>query len=70
MSEGPDREQGAAGAGFEGGALGAGGIDLLGMDLEDLRTTDHPVLSALVDDLRKQIAAPEGVALWAFNNSG
>lgn len=53
-----------------GSALGEAGIDLLGMDLEALRTTEHPVLSALVDDLRERIAAPEGVALWAFNNSG
>jgi FXSXX-COOH protein len=61
---------GPGGDGDYGSALGGAGIDLLGMDLEALRTTEHPVLSALVDELRERIAAPEGVALWAFNNAG
>jgi FXSXX-COOH protein len=49
-------------------ALDAAGIDLLGMDLESLRTTEHPVLSALVGDLRERIAAPGSEALWGFDN--
>ncbi|HEY5836583.1 FxSxx-COOH cyclophane-containing RiPP peptide [Streptomyces sp.] len=44
------------------------GIDLLGMDLEDLRTVDHPVLAALVDDLRRRVAAPGSEAMWGFDN--
>lgn len=51
-------------------ALADAGIDLLGMDLESLRTTEHPVLSALVSDLRERIAAPGGQALWGFTNTG
>ena len=49
-------------------ALGEAGIDLLGMDLESLRTVEHPVLSALVSDLRKRVAAPGSEALWGFDN--
>jgi len=44
-------------------------VDVLGLDLESLRTTTHPVLSALVDDLRERIAAPGGEALWSFDSS-
>lgn len=44
------------------------GPDLLGMDLEDLRTVDHPVLAALVDDLRRRVAAPGSEAMWGFDN--
>lgn len=44
-------------------------LDLLGMDLETLRTVEHPVLAALVGDLRERIAAPGGEALWGFDNS-
>ncbi|WP_433892393.1 FxSxx-COOH cyclophane-containing RiPP peptide [Streptomyces sp. CA-111067] len=43
--------------------------DLLGMDLEALRTTEHPVLAELVSDLRERIAAPGAGALWGFDNS-
>jgi FXSXX-COOH protein len=43
-------------------------IDLLGMDLESLRTVEHPVLSELVSDLRERIAAPGSEALWGFDN--
>jgi FXSXX-COOH protein len=41
---------------------------LLGMDLESLRTVQHPVLSALAGDLRERIAAPGSEALWGFDN--
>lgn len=44
-------------------------LDLLGMDLETLRTVEHPVLAELVGDLRERIAAPGGEALWGFDNS-
>lgn len=44
------------------------GIDLLGMDLESLRTVEHPVLAALVSDLRTRAAAPGSEALWGFEN--
>lgn len=49
-------------------ALREAGIDLLGMDLESLRTVRHPVLSALVSDLRERVAAPGSEALWGFDN--
>lgn len=49
-------------------ALAEPGIDLLGLDLESLRTVEHPVLSALVNDLRERIAAPGSEALWGFDN--
>lgn len=49
-------------------ALSEAGIDLLGMDLESLRTVEHPVLSALVSDLRERVAAPGSEALWGFDN--
>lgn len=53
----------------EGGATGRPGFDLLDMDLETLRTVEHPVLSALVEDLQQRIATPGGEALWGFDNS-
>lgn len=43
--------------------------DVLTLDLESLRTVDHPVLSALVTELRARVAAPGAQALWGFNNS-
>jgi FXSXX-COOH protein len=43
--------------------------DVLGLDLESLRTVDHPVLAALVSDLRERVAAPGGEALWGFDNA-
>ncbi|MBD0738997.1 FxSxx-COOH cyclophane-containing RiPP peptide [Streptomyces sp. CBMA29] len=43
-------------------------IDLLGLDLESLRTVEHPVLSALVSDLRARAAGPGGEALWGFES--
>lgn len=48
---------------------GAPAPDVLGLDLESLRTTDHPVLAALVSDLRERLAAPGGEALWGFDNA-
>jgi FXSXX-COOH protein len=50
-------------------AYGAPAPDVLGLDLESLRTVEHPVLSALVSDLRERIAAPGGEALWGFDNA-
>ncbi|MEU6853957.1 FxSxx-COOH cyclophane-containing RiPP peptide [Actinacidiphila alni] len=44
------------------------GIDLLGMDLESLRTVEHPVLAALVSDLRERAAGAGGEALWGFES--
>jgi FXSXX-COOH protein len=52
----------------EGTQLEEAGLDLLGMDLESLRTVRHPVLSAVVNDLRERITAPGGEALWGFEN--
>jgi FXSXX-COOH protein len=73
------RDGGTDGSGAEGsatGSLGAGrpgpgqtAFDLLDLDLETLRTVEHPVLSALVEDLQERIAAPGGEALWGFDNS-
>ncbi|MET7509146.1 FxSxx-COOH cyclophane-containing RiPP peptide [Streptomyces albidoflavus] len=42
--------------------------DLLDLDLESLRTLDHPVLTELLDDLRVRGAAPREM-LWTFDNS-
>jgi len=47
---------------------GADDVDLLAMDLETLRTTEHPVLADLLADLRERVAAPGGQTLWAFDN--
>ena len=43
--------------------------DVLELDLESLRTVEHPVLAAVVSDLRERVATPGAEALWAFNNS-
>jgi FXSXX-COOH protein len=43
--------------------------DVLALDLESLRTVDHPVLSALVSELRERVAAPGTQALWGFDNA-
>jgi FXSXX-COOH protein len=53
---------------YEPGAVQAG-LDLQAMDLETLRTVQHPVLAALVEDLRDRVAAPGSEALWGFDNS-
>ncbi|WP_436738892.1 FxSxx-COOH cyclophane-containing RiPP peptide [Streptomyces sp. BBFR102] len=42
--------------------------DLLDLDLESLRTLDHPVLTELLDDLRDRTSAP-GETVWTFDNS-
>jgi FXSXX-COOH protein len=43
--------------------------DVLSLDLESLRTVDHPVLSALVAELRERVAEPGAQALWGFGNA-
>ncbi|WP_328916013.1 MULTISPECIES: FxSxx-COOH cyclophane-containing RiPP peptide [unclassified Streptomyces] len=55
--------------GGAGDSPGGQDLDLLGMDLESLRTADHPVLAALVSDLRERVTAPGAEALWGFDNS-
>ncbi|MFF3749567.1 FxSxx-COOH cyclophane-containing RiPP peptide [Streptomyces sp. NPDC002018] len=48
---------------------GGGGLpDLLALDLETLRTLDHPVLAEVVADLRGREDQPREM-LWGFNNA-
>ncbi|MFD7446477.1 FxSxx-COOH cyclophane-containing RiPP peptide [Streptomyces sp. NPDC059909] len=55
--------------GAEGPADGAEALpDLLGLDLEALRTLDHPVLSEVLADLRGRVEQPREM-LWGFNNA-
>lgn len=42
--------------------------DLLGLDLAELRTIDHPVLDEVLADLRERAARPSEM-LWGFNNA-
>lgn len=42
--------------------------DLLDLDLESLRTLDHPVLTELLDELRDRASGPREM-LWKFDNS-
>ncbi|NEC12565.1 FXSXX-COOH protein [Streptomyces sp. SID8014] len=42
--------------------------DLLELDLESLRTLDHPVLADLLDELRERTSGPREM-LWNFNSS-
>ncbi|MEU2332829.1 FxSxx-COOH cyclophane-containing RiPP peptide [Streptomyces sp. NPDC006654] len=42
--------------------------DLLGLDLEELRTVEHPVLREVLDALRERTARPSEM-LWGFNNA-
>jgi FXSXX-COOH protein len=42
--------------------------DLLGLSLAELRRLDHPVLSAVLDELRARVVRP-GETLWDFNQS-
>ncbi|MER5616183.1 FxSxx-COOH cyclophane-containing RiPP peptide [Streptomyces sp. NPDC002215] len=42
--------------------------DLLALDLEALRTLDHPVLAEVVADLRERVEQPREM-LWGFDNS-
>ncbi|WUH91056.1 FxSxx-COOH protein [Streptomyces sp. NBC_00433] len=48
---------------------GATAPDVLTLDLESLRTVEHPVLAALLTDLRERVATPGGETLWGFDNS-
>jgi FXSXX-COOH protein len=59
---------GSSGNPSEGEPAGAEPVDLLGMDLETLRTTEHPVLAELLAELRERVAAPGSETLWAFDN--
>ncbi|MFJ2670791.1 FxSxx-COOH cyclophane-containing RiPP peptide [Streptomyces sp. NPDC087525] len=48
---------------------GLGGLpDLLALDLEALRTLDHPVLAEVVADLRDRAEQPREM-LWGFTNA-
>ncbi|RYJ24432.1 hypothetical protein CU044_4343 [Streptomyces sp. L-9-10] len=48
---------------------GPGGLpDLLALDLEALRTLDHPVLAEVVADLRGRAEQPREM-LWGFTNA-
>ncbi|MFE7569461.1 FxSxx-COOH cyclophane-containing RiPP peptide [Streptomyces sp. NPDC057539] len=42
--------------------------DLLALDLEALRTLDHPVLAEVVADLRGRAEQPREM-LWGFNSA-
>jgi FXSXX-COOH protein len=42
--------------------------DLLGLDLDELRTLRHPVLTEVLEELRERAAQPSEM-LWGFNNS-
>lgn len=42
--------------------------DLLEIDLETLRTVDHPVLKAVIEDLRGRCERP-GEMLWGFQSA-
>ncbi|MEU6813519.1 FxSxx-COOH cyclophane-containing RiPP peptide [Streptomyces sp. NPDC046860] len=41
--------------------------DLLAMDLEELRTLDHPVLREVLETLTERARQPAEM-LWGFNN--
>jgi FXSXX-COOH protein len=42
--------------------------DLLALDLDELRTLRHPVLTEVLEELRERAAQPSEM-LWGFNNS-
>lgn len=42
--------------------------DVLSLDLATLRTVEHPVLAAVLDDLHGRVAQPQEM-LWAFNSA-
>ncbi|MEU3984997.1 FxSxx-COOH cyclophane-containing RiPP peptide [Streptomyces sp. NPDC026672] len=42
--------------------------DLLGVDLEELRTVQHPVLREVLADLRERATRPSEM-LWGWNNA-
>ncbi|WLQ40701.1 FxSxx-COOH protein [Streptomyces laculatispora] len=70
MSESTRNDGAAVPGGTDGGASGAAGAlpDLLGLDLETLRTLHHPVLAEVVADLRGRAEQPREM-LWGFNNA-
>ncbi|MFE1959513.1 FxSxx-COOH cyclophane-containing RiPP peptide [Streptomyces sp. NPDC059479] len=57
------------GTAIDGTAVGGGELpDLLALDLETLRTLDHPVLAEVVADLRGRAEQPREM-LWGFTNA-
>jgi FXSXX-COOH protein len=66
---GPDVPDAPGGPGAPGASETPGTPDVLALDLESLRTVDHPVLSALVSELRERVATPGTQALWGFDNA-
>lgn len=70
MNESTRNDGAAVLAGTGGGTSGAAGAlpDLLGLDLETLRTLHHPVLAEVVADLRSRAEQPREM-LWGFNNA-
>ncbi|MFG2600939.1 FxSxx-COOH cyclophane-containing RiPP peptide [Streptomyces sp. NPDC048462] len=70
MDESTRNEGADVPAGTGGGESAAAGAlpDLLGLDLETLRTLRHPVLSEVVADLRGRAEQPREM-LWGFNNA-
>jgi FXSXX-COOH protein len=42
--------------------------DLLELDLEELRTVEHPVLREVLAELRERAVRPSEM-LWGFNNA-
>lgn len=70
MSESTRNDGAAVPDGTGGGASAAAGAlpDLLGLDLETLRTLRHPVLAEVVADLRGRAEQPREM-LWGFNNA-
>ncbi|MEU9138281.1 FxSxx-COOH cyclophane-containing RiPP peptide [Streptomyces sp. NPDC048404] len=43
-------------------------LDLLDLDLSELRTIQHPVLTEVLADLRARSGEPSEI-LWGFNNA-
>ncbi|MGW8955214.1 FxSxx-COOH cyclophane-containing RiPP peptide [Streptomyces sp. NPDC055709] len=70
MSESVRMEAAEAAEAALGQAGGQGGElpDLLGLDLAELRTLEHPVLSEVVADLRGRAEQPREL-LWGFTNA-
>ncbi|RPK43656.1 hypothetical protein EES39_18880 [Streptomyces sp. ADI92-24] len=70
MSKSTRNDGAAVPGGTGGGASAAAGAlpDLLGLDLETLRTLHHPVLAEVVADLRGRAEQPREM-LWGFNSA-